>query len=211
MKFRIGVMIGALCVTMGMTHVQATSETQEVKAETKGSFRFTDDFSDAKVIGKGAHRYRMVLLDPLYKHPLANQDYALSHSQVNLTFVKESKKVFQGTTDAQGRTAVFAFPKAVPKSGWNLRPRTGSGPLGEQMVVMSNEDEVYSKFPYSLLVCEQDDAYIYRGRTDASGQTAYVASEKPVQIYLYMTGYEPKEADICKKLHQQRQSINKSE
>lgn len=42
--------------------------------------------------------------------------------------------MYQGTTDAQGRTAVFAFNQAIPKVGWNLRPRTGSGLFGEQMV-----------------------------------------------------------------------------
>lgn len=198
MKFRIGTMIGVLCVTMGMTFVQAAPMTQKVETEAKGSFSFTNDFSNAKVIGTGKHRYRMVLLDPITNQPLANQDYALSNSQVDLTFVKESKKVFQGTTDAQGRTAVFAFPKAVPKSGWNLRPRTGSGPLGEQMVVIINNTKEKG-FPYTLVICEQDEPYMYRGVTDISGQTAYVASQTAVDINLYMTGSEPKGEDICRK------------
>lgn len=198
MKFRIGTMIGVLCVTMGMTFVQAAPMTQKVETEAKGSFSFTNDFSNAKVIGTGKHRYRMVLLDPITNQPLANQDYALSNSQVDLTFVKESKKVFQGTTDAQGRTAVFAFPKAVPKSGWNLRPRTGSGPLGEQMVVIINNTKEKG-FPYTLVICEQDEPYMYCGVTDISGQTAYVASQTAVDINLYMTGSEPKGEDICRK------------
>lgn len=198
MKFRIGTMIGVLCVMMGIAHVQAEPKTQKVETEAKGSFSFTNDFSNAKVIGTGKHRYRMVLLDPMSNQPLANQDYALSNSQVDLTFVKESKKVFQGTTDAQGRTAVFAFPKAVPKSGWNLRPRTGSGPLGEQMVVIVNDVEEKG-FPYTLVICEKDEPYLYRGITDASGQTAYVASQNVVSIDLYMTGSEPKGEDICRK------------
>lgn len=162
---------------------------------TKGSFAFTRDFPQAKTYGKGAHRYRMVLLHPLKGTPLANQDYALSHSGVDLSFVPEQKKVFQGTTDAQGRTAVFAFGKPVPVAGWNVRPRTGSGPLGEQMVLSESIGPIKGE-PYVLLVCE-DAPYIYRGITDATGQTAYVATVKPANIKLYSDGVLPLDKQAC--------------
>lgn len=162
----------------------------------KGSFAFTRDFAQAKTYGKGAHRYRMILQHPQSGMPLANQDYALSHSSVDLAFAPAPKKVFQGTTDAQGRTAVFAFNKPVPAAGWNLRPRTGSGPLGEQMVIQDHQGPMKG-FDYALLVCEEGTPYIYRGITDASGQTAYVATVKPANIKVYFDGDQPMGSNVC--------------
>ncbi|EGY52640.1 hypothetical protein [Neisseria shayeganii] len=186
----------ALLLAAATCPALAAPATRQSAEEPKGSFSFTRDFAQAKTYGQGPHRYRMILRHPQNGTPLANQDYALSHSSVDLSFVAEPKKVFQGTTDAQGRTAVFAFGKPVPAAGWNLRPRTGSGPLGEQMVVRDDEGPM-KDFHYALLVCEGDTPYIYRGITDASGQTAYVATVKPANITLYADGDQPMGSNAC--------------
>lgn len=190
-------LIGALLLATNMAY--ANPKDDSAKQKPKGSFSFTTDFSGAEVYGSGSHRYRMVLLDSWGKRPLANQDYALSNDQVDLPFVKESKKVFQGKTDDKGRTAVFAFKKAVPQSGWNLRPRVGSGPLGEQMVIKDSDGNPNVDFDYTLVVCEANDPYIYRGYTDVSGQTAYVATQTPANILVYITGDEPEGEKVCAK------------
>ncbi len=182
MKLCLGMM--AVCALL-FTSGAAYANLNDKPPKAKGSFKFTKDFSDAKVYGSGSYRYRMVLLDPINHQPIANQDYALDHNKTDLPFVKESKKVFQGKTDAQGRTAVFAFKQKVDPAGWNLRPRTGSGPLGEQMVITDSKDAPHVGLQYVLLVCE-DDPYIYRGITDVSGQTAYVATQTPANIHVYM-------------------------
>lgn len=195
-NLRIATAVATLLFATNITYAKPAPTTNKTETQSKGSFSFTTNFSNASVVGSGSHRYRMILLDPMTNQPLANQDYALSHSTADLPFVKESKKVYQGTTDAQGRTAVFAFKQAVPQSGWNLRPRTGSGPLGEQMVVVIN-GHIEKGFDYVLVVCEANDPYIYRGVTDISGQTAYVASQTPVDIELYIAGDEPKGENIC--------------
>ena len=153
------------------------------------SYHFTDDFSGAKVHGSGRYRYRMVLQDPnTPAKPLRMQDYALSHDEIDLPFVADEKDVFQGTTDSEGRTDVFAFDAPLNPNRWRLRPRVGSGPYGEQFVLrQSHDNSVLDKFPYLLLVCD-DPPVTHRGYTDAEGQTAYVASNKPVSISVFVLG-----------------------
>ncbi len=133
------------------------------------SYHFTDDFSGAKVHGSGRYRYRMVLQDPKTPaKPLRMQDYALSHDEIDLPFVADEKDVFQGTTDSEGRTDVFAFDAPLNPNRWRLRPRVGSGPYGEQFVLrQSHDNSVLDKFPYLLLVC--DDCVFHPNTTTHSG------------------------------------------
>lgn len=104
MNIKINLMLGVLFLITSktyaqkpapitaVTHAKPTVIADSTKIQSKGNFSFTTDFSNATVVGSGSHRYRMVLLDPKTNKPLIHQDYALSHEQVDLTFVKNDKK-----------------------------------------------------------------------------------------------------------------------
>lgn len=162
------------------------------KAGQGSTFYFTHDFQGARVHGTGVYRYRLVLIHPVaHDYVMPNQPYALSHSGINLPFVPEEKDVFQGVTDSQGRTDVFAFEHPVDPKGWNLRQRTGKGSFGEQMVIRDFNKQPFQGVEYALVVCGKK-AHVYRGLTDRLGQAAYVASPKPANILLYAPLFDEK-------------------
>lgn len=153
-------------------------------ADRRETFYFTHDFHNARTYGKDDYRYRMVLLYPASDNDIMpNQPYALSHNDVDLPFVKDEKKVFQGVTDRYGRTDVFAFEQPVNPKGWNLRPRTGKGKYGEQYVLTDQNDQPIQAFSYVLVVCGKKP-HQYQGITDKLGQTAYVATPTVQNIIL---------------------------
>lgn len=76
----------------------------------------------APQVGSGPHRYQFVLRDTVSAAPAALRPFALSHTAFDLPFVAAEKDVYQGITDAQGRTPVFAFEQAPPRRAgccWN--------------------------------------------------------------------------------------------
>jgi hypothetical protein len=145
----------------------------------------TQDFEGAIQVGEGPYRYRFVLNDAGTGTPAAKRPFALSHHGFDLPFVAAGKDVYQGVTDALGRTPVFAFAKTVDPAGWSLRERFGSGDLGEQFTVSTPDGEPLPGMPYSLVACSQPPVR-YRGISDANGLTGYVASKSAVSIKLFM-------------------------
>lgn len=141
------------------------------------------DFAGAQQVGAGAHRYRFVLNDAHSGEPAANRPYALSHRSADLPFVASTKKVYQGVTDAAGRTAVFAFAEGVPVDGWVLRERFGSGELGEQLVMTDPAQRALAGIDYELVICG-DPPTIYRGTTDANGLAGYAAAPTATKVKL---------------------------
>ncbi|MFC3873500.1 hypothetical protein [Neisseria musculi] len=103
---------------------------------------------------------------------IVHHPYALSHRSETPPFVKEEKNVFQGITDSEGRTAVFAFDHPMLAEGWVLRPRAGAGPFGEQFVIRDSHGLPLPGADYALLICNNPPD-IYRGYSDAEGMTAY--------------------------------------
>lgn len=168
-------------VPNGVYSEQTTNLNPAYRHET---FYFTHDFRNARIYGKGDYHYRMVLLYPASNnYIMPNQPYALSHSDVDLPFVKDERKVFQGVTDRYGRTDIFAFEQPVNPKGWNLRPRTGKGNYGGQPVFTDQLDRPLWAFAYILIVCGEKP-HQYRGITDKRGQTAYVATPT-AQTFLF--------------------------
>lgn len=143
----------------------------------------TQDFAGAQQVGAGPHRYRFVLNDTHSGEPAADRPYALGHRSADLPFVASTKKVYQGVTDALGRTAVFAFAEAVPADGWMLRERFGSGDLGEQLVMTDPAHRALSGIDYELVICG-DPPTIYRGTTDANGLAGYAATSTATKVKL---------------------------
>ncbi|MBW8809286.1 MAG: hypothetical protein JF591_10745 [Lysobacter sp.] len=143
----------------------------------------TPDFTGAQQVGAGPHRYRFVLDDTHSGEPAGNRPYALSHRSTDLPFVASTKKVYQGVTDALGRTAVFAFAEAVPADGWVLRERFGSGEMGEQLVMTDPAHRALSGIDYELVICG-DPPTIYRGTTDANGLAGYAATSTATKVKL---------------------------
>lgn len=128
-----------------LTENKQAAPPAEEKPVTGRNFTFDYDFDGARVHGSGRYRYRM-RLEP-------RQPYALSHEDINLPFVAEEKDVFQGITDSEGRTDVFAFEQPVDPQGWNLRLRVGEGAYGEQFVFTDQSGNPIAGFNYALLVC----------------------------------------------------------
>jgi hypothetical protein len=149
--------------------------------------RLIHDMDAATVLGEGPYRYRFVLLDVSRRAPAANRAYALSNREHHLPFVAEEKQVYQGLTDAYGRTDVFAFGVALPPDSWFLRERFGAGPFGEQMRLVDAEDEPIAGMAYALLICDASPRYHY-GLTDADGNTGYAATATLATIILSLRG-----------------------
>lgn len=70
---------------------------------------------ETETIGSGAFAYRFILLHPRTGQPSPQTDFALSASRkvdFHLPFVTDEKNVFQGRTDAAGRTPVSQTQRA---------------------------------------------------------------------------------------------------
>lgn len=139
-----------------------------------------------EVIGKGYYAYRFVLLHPRTGKPVPDTDFALSASRKSdyaLPFVADDKKVFQGRTDGQGQTPVFLLPERLPDATFDLRERFGSGPFGETFHLTDHYDNDLFNMPYVLMTCTTPPRY-FRGYTYPNGDTAYTASDGPINIRL---------------------------
>lgn len=142
--------------------------------------------ADVAVIGSGDYAYRFMLLQPRTGKPAPDTDYALSISRTTdyaLPFVADEKKVFQGRTDGEGRTPVFRLPVRLPDGAFDLRERFGSGPLGETFHLTDHLDNDLFNMPYLLIACTNPPRF-FRGYTYPNGDTAYTASEGPINIQL---------------------------
>ena len=139
----------------------------------------------APQVGSGPHRYQFVLRDTVSAAPAAVRPFALSHTAFDLPFVAAEKDVYQGITDAQGRTPVFAFEQAPPAQGWVLLERFGSGPYGERMRLQASDGEGVGAMAYELVVCGKTPR-LYRGVTTAEGDTAYAATSAIVNLLLFI-------------------------
>lgn len=139
-----------------------------------------------EVIGSGEYAYRFVLLHPRTGRPAADTDYALSASRATdyeLPFVTDQKKVFQGRTDAEGRTPVFRLPVRLPDAAFDLRERFGSGPYGETFHLTDHNGNDLFNMPYALITCTTPPRF-FRGYTYPNGDTAYTASDGPINVQL---------------------------
>jgi len=148
------------------------------------------------VIGQGPYRYAFVLKDPATGRPAADRPYALYLKRGRLPFVMEKKGVYQGLTDARGRTAIFRLPFPARPTDWRLVERFGGGPLGEQFVMTNgSSDKGVARFPYTLVTCT-DPPRRFHGVSDRNGLTAYAATAAPTDIQLF-GGDEPDA--VCQK------------
>lgn len=139
-----------------------------------------------ETIGIGEHVYRFVLIHPRTGRPSPHTDFALSASRTTdyeLPFVTDQKKVFQGRTDAEGRTPIFRLPVRLPDSAFDLRERFGSGPFGETFHLADHNGNDLFDTPYLLMTCTSTPRY-FRGYTYPNGDTAYTASDGPINIQL---------------------------
>lgn len=143
----------------------------------------TDDFDNARVIGTGPYRYRFVLRDTRTGARAENRPYALSNNALDLPFAADPKDVYQGVTDEEGRTDVFALDAAAP-TGWFLRERVGEGPFGEQFrLVDGYTGEPLQSRPYAIVFCTQPPQR-HEGLTDVDGYTAYAAAAAEIDLVL---------------------------
>lgn len=142
--------------------------------------------TEVAVIGSGDYAYRFVLLEPRTGKPAPDTDCALSISRDTdyaLPFVADEKKVFQGRTDGEGRTPVFRLPARLPDGAFDLRERFGSGPFGETFHLTDHNDNDLFDMPYLLIACTSPPRF-FRGYTYPNGDTAYTASDGPINIQL---------------------------
>jgi hypothetical protein len=143
------------------------------------------------IIGEGKYAYRFTLIDPGTNQPSPNKPYGLTTGRNNpyhLPFVADEKNVYQGVSDADGKTAIFRLPVRISDGEWDLRERFGSGPFGETFRVTNAESgKPLANFPYLLMICTTPPQY-FRGLTYPNGDTAYSASAKPETIELLYEG-----------------------
>ena len=144
-----------------------------------GNGRLVNDLDNAEVIGSGPYRYRFVLYRSTFdRSPAPLHPFALSNRHHHLPFVTDSKNVFRGVTDAQGRTPAFSFSHPIEEDSWLLRERFGDGPFGEQFRFSHSDGKQRSGVPYlayRIVACDTVPR-LYRGISDSNGRTGYVAS-----------------------------------
>ncbi len=141
-------------------------------------------------LGSGRYLYQFELRDA--RHALEpNKPFALSTQNMRghgLPFVADAKKVYQGVTDAQGRTPIIALPFRVKPANWRLRERFGSGPNGEDFHLTDPKGKHgLPGMGYVLVVCSKPPRH-YEGVSNAQGYTAYVATEQAEQVLVYVDG-----------------------
>jgi hypothetical protein len=145
--------------------------------------------SSQTAVGTGKFAYRFTLRDSHSGLPLPHRPYALSLSKAErhkLPFVADVKGVYQGMTDADGRTGIFKLPFRVADQHWNLRERFGQGPFGETFrLVTPYPEQPLVNTPYLITVCS-NPVQNFRGYTDADGNTAYTASERAERLQIKM-------------------------
>jgi hypothetical protein len=147
-----------------------------------------DATAGTETIGSGPFAYRFTLLHPRTGMPVPDTDYAISASRATdyeLPFVADAKKVYQGRTDAEGRTPVFRLPVRLPDAAFDLRERFGSGAYGETFHLTDHNGNDLFNTPYVLVTCTAPPR-LFRGYTYPNGDTAYTASDGPINIQLFV-------------------------
>lgn len=142
-----------------------------------------DDRREAEFIGRGEIQYRFLLRDPQTGLPAAHRPFALSNAVWLLPFANDGEaQVYQGMTDAQGRTPVFRMEGPVDPATWQLRERFGTGgPYSTQLrVTAADSGAPIAGFGYVLAACDTP-ATAHAGVTDANGYLAYAAFMRPIR------------------------------
>jgi hypothetical protein len=151
----------------------------------------TDGGNALVVIGQGRYAYRFTLIDPHTGKPWPNRPYALTtgrHNHYHLPFVADEKNVYQGVSDAEGKTALFRLPVRIRDQDWDLRERFGSGPYGETFRLEDDSTGKYlADFPYLLMICSTPPQY-HLGYSYPNGDTAYSASAQPETVAIFIGG-----------------------
>ena len=163
----------------GCAHQPAILHDRSVAASTAPNTQRVD----AKAaIGSGPFRYRYILSGPNGK-PQANTPFALSLRRGDLPFAADAKKIWQGVTDRNGRTPVFALPFPLAPEQVFLRPRFGSGPYGEQMAFSTPDGGPLGDVDYELVICTDPPTGMI-GHADREGNLPYAASEQPARVVI---------------------------
>ncbi|WP_169805543.1 hypothetical protein [Novosphingobium rosa] len=148
--------------------------------------------SGSAQLGQGRHLYQFELRD-WHGKPQPNQPFALSIQNAkgrSLPFVADRKKVYQGVTDAAGRTPVIALPFHIKPADWRLRERFGAGPYGEDFRLTDPSGKhPLAGLDYTLVACGKVPRH-YEGTSNAQGFTAYIASAEAEHLTLYDRGME---------------------
>lgn len=147
-------------------------------------------------LGSGRYLYQFELRDARGKLE-TDKPFALSTQSKHgpgLPFVADAKKVYQGVTDARGRTPVIALPFRVKPGDWRLRERIGEGPFGEDFRMTGPMgDHPLAGMDYVVVECSIPPRH-HEGTTNAQGFTAYIASRQPEQLFLYVGAGEDLDA-----------------
>lgn len=86
--------------------------------------------SRAPVVGRGPHSYQFVVRSHLSNRlPHRNAPYQVATPDG--VPLQGDESYFSGTTDAQGRTAVFRLAQPLALSAWHVQPVVGHGPNGQ--------------------------------------------------------------------------------
>ncbi|AWV07948.1 hypothetical protein C9I47_2265 [Lysobacter maris] len=139
------------------------------------------DSDQAEVIGNGPHRYCFEFWPPAATAPAARTPFALALTgEVPLP---AELHVYQGVTDAHGRTPVFALDRPVEPGAWRLTGRLGEGEFGDVMRLRASDGTPQAGRSYLLVICSASPQW-HRGRTDTAGRTVYAAAPQPEHIML---------------------------
>jgi hypothetical protein len=188
MSFLSGIRIQAFAVLM-LALAGCTANTYS--ALETGRLASSADAEKSLVVGEGRYAYQFTLIDPHTNKPWPNRPYALTtgrHNHYHLPFVADQKNVYQGISDAEGKTALFRLPVRISDKDWDLRERFGSGPNGETFKLKtSGSGKPLADYPYLLMICSTPPKY-HIGFSYPNGDTAYSASDKPERITLSVGG-----------------------
>ncbi len=161
--------------------------------------RAAADDRSVRVYGSTRFAYRFTLISPETGAPWPNRPFRLFAKSHHLPSRQPSKKVFHGVTDAQGKTPVFRMDRLIPDRGWVLMERIGDGPFGKSFLLKRSgtRSEPLGGYPYALVVCATP-RIVYKGKTSAGGDTAYMTSNAPADMMLMIEGDDFSDANLTK-------------
>jgi hypothetical protein len=131
-----------------------------------------------KFIGEGKYRYQFVVRDPHAPDaPYRNGSYKVQLLSTQQLIDGNCCDV--GTTDWEGRTAIYQFSSPVEPSAWQVSPAFGTGPYSFQTRLLYQENWPASEQPYLINVA---GGSVLCGVSTPLGDTLVFMTEQPTGL-----------------------------
>ena len=147
-----------------------------------------------RALGHGSHAYQFVVRDPqAIDKPLRRGSYRIiAPDPFDLG---NGTGVYDGVTDALGRTAVFRFEETVDVTDWRVQPVVGHGGNSQSFSLRTPDGDPAEDVPYLIDVQGKS---VYCGHSLPDGSSVIVRDPTALDVSLF-TGISPRECRALKR------------